>query len=543
LALTLAAPQNVSLAPGSGKITVQWDAVTLADSYKVYYSTAATRPEEAAQNDLTGTSAVISGLSNDTPYHVWVQAVNLGGGGAVSGAAQISLTLEAPQTVTLSAGDGSLTASWGAVTLADSYKVYVSDTSVRPQEAAQTATGTSALVSGLSNNATYHVWVQAVNAGGESAFSEPAQVLLPVQFTVSNSAGLASAIASINAAGTGDYVITLAASITSGPITFTGNASKTITVMRNNASPSLVNGGGGALVTISGSITLILDKDITLDGNAQSYPVVNILSGGTFIMNNNSTVMGGRISGVGIRNASGVRSQGTFIMNGGTISGNSSTGYSTSAQARGGGVYIESGIFTMNGGTISGNSSAASSADYHARAYGGGVYIKSGIFTMSGGTISDNSCTSTATTWVGAYGGGVCIEEGTFMVSGGTISGNSSTARNNVYGGGVSIIHRRGIFTMRSGTISGNSSVYGGGVSFADGVFTKTGGTIDDTKWGVRGVQTPRRGVAGQGPAEGAAQDLPLCAKSFRSFACGKAGARGRLPPLFRLLPVSPVYS
>jgi hypothetical protein len=435
LALTLAAPQNVSLAPGSGKITVQWDAVTLADSYKVYYSVASTRPEEAAQSDLTGTSAVISGLSNDTPYYVWVQAVNLGGSGAVSGRAQISLILEAPQTVTLSAGDGSLTASWGAVTLADSYKVYVSDTSTRPQEAAQTATGTSALVTGLSNNATYHVWVQAVNAGGDSAFSEPAQVLLPIHFTVTNSAGLASAIASIDAAGAGDYAITLEASITTGPVTFAGNAEKIITVMGNNASPSLVNGGEGVLVTIPGSITLILDKNITLNGNTKPYLVADVLSGGTFIMNDGSTVMGARRSGTDVK-GSGVRSRGSFIMNGGKINGNS---YSSSYY--GGGVYIESGTFTMNGGTISDNSSPV----------GGGVSIGGGIFTMSDGTISGNSS---------SHGGGVYIGGGIFTMSGGTISGNSSS-----YGGGV-FVASTAVFTKTGGTIDGTNSADEGRVAY-----------------------------------------------------------------------------
>jgi hypothetical protein len=57
-------------------------------------------------------------------------------------------------------------------------------------------------------------------------------------------------------------------------------------------------------------------------------------------------------------------------MNGGVISDNSVISY-------GGGVY-SSGTFTMNGGVISGNSSA----------YGGGVYmISSYILNKTGGTI------------------------------------------------------------------------------------------------------------------------------------------------------------
>jgi fibronectin type 3 domain-containing protein len=463
LALTLAAPQNVSLTPGNGKITVQWEAVNGASSYKVYYSVSTTQPAEAAQT-VTGTSVTIEGSSNGTTYYVWVQAANMGGGGTVSERAQLTLTLDAPQSITLSAGDGRLTASWEAVTLADSYKVYVSDTTTRPADATQTATGTSAVVSGLSNNPTYHVWVQAVNAGGDGTCSDRVQVFLPVHFTVANSGDLANAIASINAAGEGEYAITLASSITTGPITFDENDSKTITV-KANGTRSLTNSGGAALVTVPGSITLILDQNITLDGNSQSYPVVNVLSGGTFVMNEGSTVMGAR--------GSGVVSRGTFIMNGGNISSNiTNTNY-----ARSGGVYIAGGTFTMSGGAISDNSVMSSTA----YSYGGGVYIESGTFTMSGGAISRNSTWSTSSSYSYSYGGGVYIASGTFTMSGGTISGNS-------------------------GSYSSNSYSYGGGVYVEGGIFTKTGGTIDNTntaKTGkvayVKSGSKKRDGAAGPG--------------------------------------------
>jgi fibronectin type 3 domain-containing protein len=472
LTLTLAAPQNVILTQGNGKITAEWSAVTLADSYKVYYGTTTTRPEEAAQSDLTGTSAAITGLSNGTTYYIWVQAVNSGGGGTVSDRGQLTLTLEPPQSITLSAGDGSLTASWEAVTLADSYKVYVSETSTRPEEAAQTATGTSAVVSGLSNNATYHVWVQAVNTGGDGTVSDRVQVFLPVHYTVANSGELASAIASINAAGAGEYAITLAASITTGPITFNDSASKTIAV-KANSSRSLTNSGGAALVTVPGSITLIQDRNITLNGNSKSYPVVNVLSGGTFVMNDGSTVMGASVTVTGTGSVSitggGVISRGTFIMNGGDIISNSTSATTTSyynSYSYGGGVSIEGGTFTMKGGTISGNTSTAiTSTNNHTSdrpySYGGGVYIKSGTFTMIDGTISGNSVSSfiPVNTSHYSYGGGVCIEGGIFTMSGGTISANSAFTTG-TYGGGTS---------------------YGGGVYVLGGIFTKTGGTIDNT--------------------------------------------------------------
>jgi predicted outer membrane repeat protein len=75
-------------------------------------------------------------------------------------------------------------------------------------------------------------------------------------------------------------------------------------------------------------------------------------------------------------------------------------------------VYVL-GTFTMNNGTISGNTSGC----------GGGVRV-AGTFTMNGGTISGN----TAGTW---GGGGVYAD--TFIMKGGTISLNTSKGK----GGGV----------------------------------------------------------------------------------------------------------
>ncbi|GHU49019.1 hypothetical protein FACS1894200_07070 [Spirochaetia bacterium] len=80
------------------------------------------------------------------------------------------------------------------------------------------------------------------------------------------------------------------------------------------------------------------------------------------------------------------------------------------AYSRGGGVYVAGGTFIMSGGTISGNTGSN----------GGGVY---GSVIMSGGSISGNT--------TNGNGGGVY---GSVIMSGGSISGN--TANGN--GGGVS---------------------------------------------------------------------------------------------------------
>jgi hypothetical protein len=111
-------------------------------------------------------------LTNGTTYYVWVQAENPGAKSAVSGIAQITLNLDAPAKPTLSPGNGSITVSWGAVALADSYNLYYSTSGTRPETpSVSPISGASYTISGLTNGTTYYVWVQAVNGGGPSAAS------------------------------------------------------------------------------------------------------------------------------------------------------------------------------------------------------------------------------------------------------------------------------------------------------------------------------------------------------------------------------------
>jgi len=158
----------------------------------------------------------------------------------------------------------------------------------------------------------------------------------------------------------------------------------------------------GSLFSIPSGITLELGNNVTLDGNDVPFPVVVVEAGGTFIMNNGSSVKGANDSGVVV--------EGTFTMNGGTINGNKYGIDPYSRTTNGGGVYVRSGIFTMGGGTINSNI---------ADEYGGGVVIWGGTFTMSGGSISGNTASRS--------GGGVAVfanapyNNGTFTKAGGTI--------------------------------------------------------------------------------------------------------------------------
>jgi len=145
----------------------------------------------------------------------------------------------------------------------------------------------------------------------------------------------------------------------------------------------------------------------------------------------------------------GVVVSGTFIMDGGTIS------YNSTFSTHGGGVLIEpSGHFIMNNGIISHNKAGIQ---------GGGVRVN-GTLDMNDGTISHNESLG---------GGGVDVNGGEFNMQKGTISDNTSLSN----GGGVNVL---GDFNMISGTISQNKAyVLGAGVHVVSGgAFTMDNGFI-----------------------------------------------------------------
>jgi hypothetical protein len=76
-AVTPAAPAAPALTAGDTQIDVSWTAVTGATAYEVWYGT--TSVSSAATkfgNDVTGTSTTITGLTNATPYFVFLKAKN-----------------------------------------------------------------------------------------------------------------------------------------------------------------------------------------------------------------------------------------------------------------------------------------------------------------------------------------------------------------------------------------------------------------------------------------------------------------------------------
>jgi len=183
-----------------------------------------------------------------------------------------------------------------------------------------------------------------------------------------------------------------------------------------------------------GGTTLTLDNNITLNGHiTNNMPLVRLIAGGNFVMNNGSIIQGNR-AGDGNNAGGAVRMHaGTFTMNGGTIRMNTATS--------GGGVFIGNGTFNMHGGSISQNTTI--NPNVYTNELGGGVFV-GGTFNLYGGTIAENMAHA---------GGGVYVSGGHLNIRGNAlIMGNAAATR----GGGV-YVDNSANFTMSNGVVVGNN--------------------------------------------------------------------------------------
>ena len=153
--------------------------------------------------------------------------------------------------------------------------------------------------------------------------------------------------------------------------------------------------------------------------------------------------------GAGILNLQG----GTLIVTRCTLSRNQADGGIYKASS-GGGIYNQ-GTLIVSGTTLSGNSAT----------YDGGGIFSSGTLTVSNSTLSGNS--------VSEFGGGICMYNGNGSSAKGTVS-NSTLSGNSAFNGGG--VYNDGVLTVSDSTLSGNlqdPNGLGGGIyNFQDGTLT-----------------------------------------------------------------------
>ncbi|CAK0772302.1 hypothetical protein CCP3SC15_4520002 [Gammaproteobacteria bacterium] len=173
LTISPGAPSITSAVAGNAQVTLNWSAVNGATSYNVYQgTTAGGESATPIKTGVTGTSVIITGLSNGTKYYFKMKAVNTNGTSAYSNEVNAK-PIAAPVVNSATAGTGQVTLTWSTVTGATSYSVYQGTTAggESPTAAKTGVTGTTVTLTGLTNGATYYFKMVAVNATGSSASS------------------------------------------------------------------------------------------------------------------------------------------------------------------------------------------------------------------------------------------------------------------------------------------------------------------------------------------------------------------------------------
>lgn len=273
----------------------------------------------------------------------------------------------------------------------------------------------------------------------------------PTTIEVSNSSEFDNAVATVNAATSGEYIIELTDDIQTGGASFSSSQPASIA-------------GNGHTMTLGQYSSIFVQPGVQLNLGAPDGSDTLKISGG----NKQSNDVPGLL-----------KIEGTCNMYPGvTIADRKGDNYF------GGGVTVQGGTFHMYGGTIDNCGITGGSI-----CYGGGVaVIYGGAFTMDGGEIKNCFATSSFkasdcgmdSRIITSAGGGVYVSGGSsFVMTGGTISNNKA----NEMGGGVASYGNFTSLTIDGCTITGNkASNYGGGFAAESNSGEGAGTTITNTK-------------------------------------------------------------
>jgi outer membrane protein OmpA-like peptidoglycan-associated protein len=166
-------PTALSLTAGNGALQADWTAPADAGSTGVtgYHLEASANGYPTVTADVSAVSGTLSGLANGVSYTMTVASVNGGGRSTTISATGTPFTnASVPNQLSLTAGNGSILATWSAPdsdggSAVTSYHV----SAIADNQVSVTAdvTDPTATLTDLVNNVTYTVAVSAVNAAGE----------------------------------------------------------------------------------------------------------------------------------------------------------------------------------------------------------------------------------------------------------------------------------------------------------------------------------------------------------------------------------------
>jgi autotransporter-associated beta strand protein len=271
LAPAPATAPTLSATPGSGQVTLKWNAVSGAVGYVLEVATASGGPYTLIAS-VTELTYVNTGLNSGATYYYIVQATNSGGSSANSNVAIATTAPSPPASLTATPGNTQVQLTWPSVTGATSYAVLRGTVTGGPYTQIGTPTGPSYTDSGLTNGTPYYYVVASTDAAGTGADS--------TQATATPSASLCLAPTS------------LTATATNGEINLAWNASTGATGYQ--ALRATTTGGPYTALNISTANTFFDDTTV-LSGLTYYYVVAAIDGAGTGAYSNQASA---NLSGV-----------------------------------------------------------------------------------------------------------------------------------------------------------------------------------------------------------------------------------------------------
>ena len=179
---SLSAPSNLTATGAAGQVILDWTAVSGASSYTVFWdNSTGVSSSSAAITSVSTDNYTHSSLDNGTVYYYKVAGVDSSGTlGTLASEVSAATPLPAPDNLSASGANNTITLTWASVSGATSYTLYWDNVSgIDSTDTTITSiTNDNYTHSNMDNGSTYYYKVAAVNSSGTGTLSSVASALL-----------------------------------------------------------------------------------------------------------------------------------------------------------------------------------------------------------------------------------------------------------------------------------------------------------------------------------------------------------------------------